>query len=83
MRSTVIIRKRGDGYVSDVAGRFGGGHKGARAGLSVDEAAITAARLMVQYAQSNPDGGDLVAPDDIIARVPQHLRSIEGRTNDQ
>lgn len=79
MRSTIIIRKRGEGYVSDVSGQFGGGHTGARAGLTVEEAAITASRLMLQYAQSNPEGGDLVAPDDVVARVPQHLRSIEAR----
>jgi hypothetical protein len=79
MRSTVIIRKRGDGYVSDVAGKFGGGHQGARAGLTVEEAAITASRLMIQYAQSNPEGGDLVAPEEISSRVPEHLRSIPAK----
>jgi len=79
MRSTVIIRKRGDGYVSDVSGKFGGGHTGARAGLTTEEAAITAARLMLQYAQSNEDGGDLVAPEEIMERVPQHLHSVPAK----
>lgn len=46
MRSTVIIRKRGQGYVSDVSGKFGGGHNGARCGLTPYDAASTAARLM-------------------------------------
>lgn len=79
MRSTVIIRKRGEGYFSDVSGKFGGGHQGARAGLTTEEAAITASKLMLQYAQSNPEGGDLVAPDDVMERVPQHLRSIPSK----
>ena len=56
MRSTVIIRKRGEGYISDVSGKFGGGHQGVRAGLTAEDAAITAAQLMVRYAQSNPGG---------------------------
>lgn len=81
MRSTVIIRKRGDNYISDVSGRFGGGHQGARAGLTTEDAAIRAAQLMVQYAQSNPEGGDLVAPSEVLALVPKHLQSVEARDN--
>lgn len=79
MRSTVIIRKRGDGYISDVAGKFGGGHQGARAGLTAEEAAIHASQLMLRYAQSNPEGGDLVAPAEIMERVPKHLQSVPAR----
>jgi len=79
MRSTVIIRKRGNGYISDVSGKFGGGHQGARAGLTVEDAAIEAARLMVSYAQSNPEGGDLVAPSEVLALVPKHLQSVEAK----
>jgi len=75
MRSTVIIEKRG-GYISTVSGKFGGGHQNARAGLDPQAAAATAARLMIQYAQSNEEGGDLVAPADVLDLVPQHLRSI-------
>jgi hypothetical protein len=42
-------------------------------------AAATAARLMIQYAQSNEEGGDLVAPAEVRELVPQHLRSIASR----
>ena len=76
MRSTVIIRKRGQGYVSDVSGKFGGGHTGARCGLTPYDAASAAARLMIEYAQSNPDGGDLMAPPEVMELVPEHIRSI-------
>ena len=76
MRSTVIITQRGAGYISTVSGRFGGGHQGARAGLSAFDAAATAAKLMIQYAQSNPAGGDLMAPEEVTELVPEHLRSI-------
>jgi len=83
MRSTVIIRKRGDNYISDVSGKFGGGHQGARAGLTAEDAAIEASRLMVQYAQSNPEGGDLVAPSEVLALVPKHLQSVEAGDSNQ
>lgn len=76
MRTTVIITARGHGYISTVSGRFGGGHQGARAGLTAYDAAATAARLMIQYAQPNPEGGVLMAPDDVLELVPEHLRSI-------
>lgn len=76
MRTTVIITQRGAGYISTVSGRFGGGHQGARAGLTAYDAAATAARLMIQYAQPNPEGGVLMAPDDVLELVPEHLRSI-------
>lgn len=76
MRSTVIITKRGAGYVSTVSGRSGGGHSGARAGLTPYDAAARAAQLMLEYAHTNPEGGDLMAPPEVIELVPQHLRSI-------
>jgi hypothetical protein len=76
MRTSVIITKRGAGYISTVSGRFGGGHQGARAGLSPYDAAAKAAQLMIEYAQSNPDGGDMMAPPEVLELVPEHLRSI-------
>lgn len=76
MRTTVIINKRGPGYISSVSGKFGGGHSGARCGLTADEAARSAARLMIDYAQSNPEGGDLMAPPEVMELVPEHLRSF-------
>jgi hypothetical protein len=79
MRTTVIIRKRGAGYISDVSGRFGGGHSGSRAGLTPFDAATTAARYMVEYAQSNQEGGDLMAPPEVLELVPEHLRSIAAK----
>lgn len=79
MRSTVIITKRGNGYISTVAGKFGGGHQGARAGLTPYDAAATAARYMVEYCQSNPEGGDLMAPTEVMDLVPEHLRSVPAK----
>lgn len=76
MRSTVIISKRGPGYIATVSGKFGGGHKGARVGLTAQEAAATAASLMIEYAQSNTEGGDLMAPPEVMELVPEHLRSV-------
>jgi len=76
MRSTVIISKRGEGYIATVSGRFGEGFNGARCGLTPFDAATKAAEWMIQYSQSNPDGGDLMAPPEVIELVPEHLRSI-------
>ena len=81
MRTTVIISKRGEGYISTVSGKFGGGHQGARCGLTPFDAAAKAAQYMIEYAQSNPDGGDLIAPSEILDLVPDHLRSIPARDN--
>ena len=79
MKSTVIIQTRGEGYISNVSGRFGGGHQGARAGLTPYDAAATAAKLMVEYSQTNPEGGSLMAPPEVLELVPAHLREIEAR----
>ena len=76
MRTTVIIEKRGKGYLSTVRGRHGGGHQSARCGLTPYDAAASAARLMAEYAQGNPEGGDLMAPPEVLEIVPEHLRSI-------
>ncbi|CAK0773302.1 conserved hypothetical protein [Gammaproteobacteria bacterium] len=81
MRTTVIITKRGDGYISTVKGKFGGGHSGSRAGLTPYDAAATAARYMLEYAQSNEEGGDLMAPPEVMELVPEHLRSIKGKSS--
>lgn len=78
MRSTVIISKRGDGYISTVSGKFGGGHQGCRCGLTPHEAAAHGAEMMLQYAQGNPEGGDLMAPPEVLELVPDYLRSIKG-----
>lgn len=51
---------------------------GARAGLTAYDAAARAAQLMIEYAQSNPEGGDLMAPPEVIEQVPPHLRAVSG-----
>lgn len=33
---------------------------------------------MLEYAQTNPNGGDLMAPSEVLELVPNHLRSIDG-----
>ena len=79
MITTVIISKRGEGYISTVSGRYGGGHQGARAGLAPYDAAAAAGRYMIEYAQSNLEGGVLMAPPEVMEHVPDHLRSIPPR----
>ena len=76
MRSTVIISKRGEGYIATVSGKHGGGFQCARCGLTPFDAAAKAAEWMISYAQPNDEGGDLMAPQEVIDLVPEHLRSI-------
>ena len=76
MRSTIIITKRGNGYISTASGQHGGGHQGARCGLTPHEAASHAAGLMLRYGARNPDGASLMAPEEVMALVPMHLRAI-------
>ena len=79
MRSTVIITKRGEGYIAQASGAFGGGFRGVRCGLTPEQAAARAAGGMCDYAQTNHEGGDLMAPPEVLALVPEHLRSVAGR----
>jgi hypothetical protein len=79
MRSTVIISKRGAGYIAQASGAFGGGFRGVRCGLTPHEAAARAAGWMCDYAQSNKEGGDLMAPPEVLELVPAHLRSVASR----
>jgi len=79
MRSTVIIEKRGKGYVCTVQGQNGGGYRLARAGLDEESAGAFAAREMIRYASGNPEGGDLVAPVEVLAFVPEHLHRINAK----
>ncbi len=77
MRTTVIIEKRGGGYIATVSAKFSGFVvQGARCGLTPQEAAASGAKYMIQYAKPNDEGGDLMAPPDILKLVPEHLRSI-------
>ncbi len=78
MRTTVIITKRGKGYIVSVKGGAGDGPQGARCGLTPYDAAVKAARYMIEFAQSNSAGGDLMAPGEVLELVPVHLRSVAG-----
>lgn len=80
MRVTVLIRRRGRGYIASVTG-VDGGPQGARAGLTPDAAAATAAELMHTYAVRQRDGGDLMAPPEVLALVPIGLRSVRAITD--
>lgn len=82
MKTTIIIKTRGEGYISTVRGQFGGGHTGARCGLSPYEAAVSAAELMLRYGRPNPEGAILMAPQEVMDLVPPHLRSIDGQEGD-
>ena len=80
MRTLIIIRKRGAGYVIDVAVPYGGSYAGRQCGLSPYEAATTATRAMANLADLNPEGGDLMAPPEVIAFVPEAWRNVPAKS---
>jgi len=63
-------------WISTARDHLGGGHQGARCGLIPFDAAAKAAALMLQYAATNPEGGTLMAPDEVKSLVPEHLHEI-------
>lgn len=80
MKTTVIIKIRGEGYTVRVGTQSGNTVlQGARIGLTPHDAATRAAELMLQYAANNPEGGELMAPSEVMELVPAHLRNIEAR----
>lgn len=80
MRSTITIgyKERYKRYYAAASGKFGGGYSNAQAGDTPEKAAAFAAREMIRYAQSNPEGGSLIAPPEVMALVPEHLREVDG-----
>lgn len=77
MKTTIIITIKNGKYYSTVNNEGCPGHTNARAGLTAYDAAARAARLMIRYAQTNPAGGDLMAPPEVLELVPPQLRSIQ------
>lgn len=79
MKSTIIITHRGEGYIATVGARNGVVLQGARCGLTAHETATWAATMMLRYASpdSNPEGGELMAPPEVLELVPEHLRKID------
>ena len=80
MRTSITIIKdtKGD-YIATARGKDGRGFTDANAGTKVSHVAGRAARWMSYYATSNSEGGDLIAPAEVLALVPKQLRSIPAR----
>ena len=76
MKTTVIIYQRGAGYVMDYNDAHGTLKQGVRVGLTPEDAALYAARIMMRLALDNPEGGSLMAPAEVLTLVPEHLREI-------
>lgn len=80
MKSTVMIYKRAPGYLLDVHGpQKEYNRQGLRAGLDAYEAAVSAARSLVQQLDLNPEGAALMAPPEVLVEMPEHLRAYAVR----
>lgn len=77
MKSTVMVYKRSNGYLLDTHCPVGKefNRQGLRAGLDAYEAAVSAARALVQQLDLNPEGAALMAPPEVLAQMPEHLRA--------
>ena len=76
--SRIIVHKATGGYRIHVAGRFGGGFSATQLGSPTDVAPFVAAQMQ-RYAVSNPFGGAVIAPPEILDLIPEDLRRIAGR----
>ena len=76
MRSTIIIKKQGEHYIATIVGRFGGGYQGRHLEGDLHDIAAQVAEASLNYCLSNPEGGDVMAPPEILDLIPEHLRSV-------
>ena len=73
MKATLIIEKRGEGYVLDLFSDRST-KRGERCGLDETAAAISASR---QLAQLTYCGASVVAPREVLELIPEHLRNFD------
>ena len=81
MRTLIIIMKRGAGYVVSASDQSGPRQIMVRCGLTPYDAAARATVLMMEHGRNNPEGGDIMAPPEVMEFVPEHLRSIQPQTH--
>ena len=73
MKATLIIEKRGAGYILDLFSDRAT-KRGERCGLTPHAAATSASRYLAQLTYS---GAAVVAPPDVVEHIPEHLRNID------
>lgn len=88
MRSAIIIENGvggsgAPGYRCSAYGKFGGGYRFAWAGATPIEAATFASRELIRYARTNSEGGDLVAPPEVLDLVPESLHTIPAASDQE
>lgn len=81
MRTVISVSKchRTLAWEIDIVTQNGRPLKGLRAGRTPSEAAARAASYAICHCIENPQGGDIVAPSDIMALIPEHLRNVKPR----
>lgn len=63
--SSVIVYKRGDCYICDVKGCFGGGYSGVFAGKTAEDAGLFALTQKLMYIDNNPMSGNMYLPAEV------------------
>lgn len=74
MKATLIIEKRGEGYILDLFSDRAT-KRGVRCGLTPIAAATEATKILAQLAQST--GAAIVAPQEVLEHIPPHLIDTE------
>ena len=80
MRTLITVRKRGDGYIMDVSGSHGVTFRGNQCGLKPYDAATVAASMMAYCCALHDDGGDLMAPPEVMDLVPEAWRNVPAKS---
>lgn len=79
MKTTVIVKEAQNGYQVTVSTGQGVGETVYTEGEKPFDAAAAAAEAMAKWGVANDDGAELMAPEEVMALVPEHLRKVEGK----
>jgi hypothetical protein len=79
MKTTVIVKEAQNGYQITVSTGQGVGETVYTEGDKPFDAAAAAAEAMAKWGVPNEEGAELMAPDEVMALVPKHLRGIDGK----
>lgn len=80
MKATLIIEKRGEGYIYDLFSDRAT-KRGVRCGLTPLEAATEATKILASLLQST--GAAIVSPPEVLAHIPTHLIDADAEPNNK
>lgn len=83
MKTTVIVRLDEEfnppSWVVSATNELGMVEKVTIIGNKPFDAAAVAAEMMGKYAMGKPQGGEVMAPEEVLNLIPEHLRKVTGK----